>query len=46
MINETDYVELGLTCVDICNALAQGMGGRQPGNLSGSVSNAITNLTK
>ena len=45
MINETDYVELGLTCADICNALAQGMEGRQLDNLSQSASNAIAKLT-
>ena len=44
MINETDYVELGLTCADICNALAQGMEGRRLNDLSQSVCNAITKL--
>ena len=45
MINEVDYVELGLDCAEICNALGRGMEGRQPDNLSQPVSNAITQLT-
>ena len=45
MINEMDYVELGLTCADICNALGQGMEGRPLDNLGQSVFNAITKLT-
>jgi len=28
MVNELDYVELGLFCVDICRALDRGMGER------------------
>ena len=45
MINEIDYVELGLDCADICNALGRGMEGRQLNDLSQSVSSAITQLT-
>ena len=45
MINEIDYVELGLDCANICNALGRGMEGRQLNDLSQSVSNAITQLT-
>ena len=45
MINELDYVELGLTCADICNALGRGMNGKRLDNLSQSVCDAITQLT-
>ena len=45
MTNEMDYVELGLTCSDICTALGRGMNGKRLGDLSQSVCNAITQLT-
>ena len=45
MANETDYVELGLTCADICTALGRGMNGKRLGDLSQSVFDAITQLT-
>ena len=45
MVNETDYVELGLACADICTALGRGMDGIQLDDLSQSVSEAIGQLT-
>ena len=45
MINETDYVELGLACAEICTALDRGMNGKRLDNLSQSVCKAITQLT-
>ena len=45
MINETDYVELGLACADICTALGRGMDGKKLDDLSQSVSDAIGQLT-
>ena len=45
MINETDYVELGLACADICTALRRGMDGKKLADLSQSVSEAIGQLT-
>ena len=45
MINEMDYVELGLICADICNALGRGMNGRRLDDLSQSVCDAIAQLT-
>ena len=45
MINETDYVELGLTCADICTALGRGMNGKSPDDLGQPVREAITQLT-
>ena len=45
MVNETDYVELGLTCAEICTALGRGMNGKRLDDLSRSVCDAITRLT-
>ena len=45
MINETDYVDLGLACADICTALGRGMDGKKLDDLSQSVSEAIGQLT-
>ena len=45
MINEQDYIELGLFCADICKALDRGMNGKNLGDLSQSVREAITQLT-
>ena len=44
--NKQDYLELGLNCADICTALAQGMDGKRPEDLSRSVCKAISQLTK
>ena len=43
MMNETDFVELGLACTDVCKALDRGMKGRVDA-LSQSVSEAIEEL--
>jgi len=45
MANKTDYVELGLACADVCKALDRGMKGRRADELSGSVFEAIGQLT-
>ena len=45
MINEEDYVDLGLTCADVCRALDRGINGRRTDELSQSVSEAIGQLT-
>jgi hypothetical protein len=37
MINYTDYVELGLACVDVCTAMERGPNGRRLNNLNNSV---------
>ena len=46
MINKTDYVDLGLACAKVCQALDRGMGGRRVDELSQSVLEAIAQLTK
>jgi len=45
MANKTDYVELGLACARVCEALDRGMKGRRADELSGSVFEAIEQLT-
>ena len=45
MVNETDYVDLGLACADVCRALDRGMSGKRVGELSQSVFEAIEQLT-
>jgi len=45
MLNELDYVDLGLFCADICRALERGMGGKSLDDLSRSVCDAINQLT-
>ena len=45
MANEGDYVDLGLTCASVCTALDRGLGGKRLNDLSGSVCEAIKQLT-
>jgi len=45
MINDTEYVELGLVCADVCNGLDRGLNGKRLNELSGSVCEAINQLT-
>jgi hypothetical protein len=45
MVNEPDYIELGLFCADICQALERGMNGKKPEELSQSVYDAINQFT-
>ena len=42
--NEQDYVDLGLSCADICRALGRGMNGKKPNDLNQSVCDAISQL--
>ena len=44
MINEADYVDLGLSCADVCLALDRGMSGKPVNELSQSVFEAIQQL--
>ena len=41
MINELDYVELGLSCADVCRTLERGTNGKKQNELSLSVYDAI-----
>jgi len=44
MANDLDYVELGLSCADICRALDRGMDGRPLEGFSQSVRDAMDQL--
>ena len=45
MVNQRDYVELALSCADICGALDRGTKGKGMGNLNQTVREAINRLT-
>ena len=45
MVNEQEYVDLGLFCADICEALERGIGNKKLDDLSKSVRGAINQLT-
>ena len=45
MINQVDYVELGLACADVCIALDRGLSGKLLKDLNDSVCEAISQLT-
>ena len=45
MINQTEYVELGLVCANVCLTLSRGLEGRSLDELSNSVCEAIKQLT-
>ena len=45
MTNEQSYVELGLSCGDVCQALDRGLDGRKLDDLNQSVLGAIGKLT-
>jgi len=45
MINEVDYVELGLACAGVCAALDRGLKGKGLDDLNDSVVEAINQLT-
>ena len=46
MANKSDYVELGLTCANVCKALHRGLGEKKLDDLSPSVREAIEELTR
>ena len=45
MTNEQDYIELGLSCRDVCQALDRGLKGRRLEELNQPVVGAIEKLT-
>ena len=46
MAKKVEYIELGLTCADVCEALNRGMSIRPTDRLSPSVLGAIERLTQ
>ena len=45
MVNQVDYVQLGLACAEVCTALDQGLNGKELDDLNNSVLEAIGQLT-
>ena len=45
MINQADYVDLGLNCAEVCTALSRGLGKKKLNELNDSVCEAIKQLT-
>ena len=45
MINQVDYVDLGLACADVCTTLGRGLNGKRLNDLNNSVCEAIKHLT-
>ena len=45
MANEQDYVDLGLSCANVCKALERGTNGKSLDDLGKSVRDAIQQLT-
>jgi hypothetical protein len=45
MINNSDYLELGLACADVCKVLDRGVKGRRADELSQPALEAIEQLT-
>ena len=45
MSNDQDYVDVGLSCADVCQVLDRGLNGRRLDELSPSVLGAIKNLS-
>lgn len=44
MVNQADYVELGLACANVCLTLRRGLEGKNLDDLSNSVREAINQL--
>ena len=45
MISQEDYVELGLTCADVCTTLDRGLNEKRLNDLDNSLRGAIKQLT-
>ena len=45
MDNKDDYVDLGLSCADVCEALDRGLNGKKSDDISESAYKAIEKLT-
>jgi len=45
MVNQMDYVELGLDCAEVCTTLDRGLRGKKLDDLHDSVCEAINQLT-
>jgi len=45
MINQADYVDLGLACAEVCTVLDRGLAGKRLDDLNNSVLEGIKQLT-
>jgi hypothetical protein len=45
MLNESDFIDLGLSCANVCRALDRGLNGKRLDELNRSVWEAIEQLT-
>jgi len=45
MIRKADYVELGLACADVCEALDRGINIRRAGRLNQTILRAVEQFT-
>ena len=45
MDNKDGYIDLGLSCANVCKALDRGLNGKKPDRLSKPVQKAIEKLT-
>jgi hypothetical protein len=45
MVDDQEYVDLGISCADVCKVLDRGLDGRRLDDLSQSVLKAIEQLT-
>jgi len=45
MVNQMDYVELGLACAEVCTVLDKGLRGKKLDDLNDTVCEAINQLT-
>jgi len=45
MVNQMDYVELGLACAEVCTVLDKGLRGKRLDDLNDTVCEAINQLT-
>jgi hypothetical protein len=45
MVDEVDYIDLGLVCAEVCRALDRGLKGRRADGLTRSVLEAIERFT-
>jgi len=45
MINQVDYVDLGLACAEVCKVLDRGLKGKKLNDLNSSVLEGIKQLT-
>lgn len=46
MLNEEDYIQLGIDCAGVCIAIGRAMNGKSLDDLDGSASSAVVQLAE